>query len=147
MREEQLPQLIPRRYAPRLRPQVRDLILHRIEQVSLPQNMIINIHGRVLPSDTLPIVIASAERHVRNIRLQRGFRDEDLAGVHGVAPLGQREERDGVVDVRDAAVLKLGVVVWEVFIEIEAAVKVSRQSDIADARLAERSYLWRVASS
>ena len=146
MREEQLPQFISRRDAPRLRPQIRDLILHGIEQVSLSQSWIIDVHGGVLSGNAIPIVIAFAVRNISDIRRQRGLRDEDLAGVHGVAPFAQRQERDGVVDVRDAAVLQLSVVVWKIAVDIEPGVELFRQSDIANPRLAERSYLRRVAS-
>lgn len=146
MREEQLPQFISRRDAPRLRPQIRDLILHGIEQVSLSQSWIIVVHGGVLSGNAIPIVIAFAVRNISDIRRQRGLRDEDLAGVHGVAPFAQRQERDGVVDVRDAAVFQVGVVVWDFAVKGEARVEIFRQSDVSDARLAERGYLWRVAS-
>ena len=94
----------------------------------------------------MSVVVAFAERDISDIRRQGGFGDEDLAGVHGVAPFAQREERHGVVDVRDAAVLQLSVVVGEVSIDIKPRVEVFRQSDIPNARLAERGDLRRVAS-
>lgn len=53
-----------------------------------------------------------------------------------VTPFPQREMRDGIIDVRDASVLRMEI--WSRGVgEVEAGVEVGRQSGVADARLAE----------
>lgn len=113
MRKEQLPQLEARRHA-----QTRGA-------------RVVARQRRVGARQAGWIGVAFAEPDVCARRRQGGLGNIHLAGVRAVAPFGEREEGDGVIDVRDAAVGCVFVVVGKVCVEIGG------KGGVADARFAK----------
>ena len=125
VREEQLPQPIPWRHSP-----------HAAGSVHLQHLCIRGIAdlGRAVARDASRVFVAAAMPQVEAVWGQARLADVNLTCMHLVAPLFEREERDGVVDVGHAAVGGAGLVLVG---EVELSVDEVDEGLVSDSRFAE----------